>query len=178
MRMVEQAEQEGGSSDPDTCYILIQSEDDVGPEGVDVSAFGEAGTYGASSASITVGEEDFCTLSDGTENTGEGPDDEGKVAAFEITDTVSGTCTGEGESESTVEMLAGSSGVFRNSGGYMPEIYGTFSVAADGGEAVDVDCTIYLNEDGSVDFAECTDENGDEVEQTDATDCDFGGSEE
>lgn len=168
--MVEQGQEQ---AEFDTCDFL-----DQGPGEVVISAYGDPGTYGAEDYTITVAEEDFCTLPDGTETTGDGPDGEGRVAAFELEMAVSGTCVNEDSSETIVEMQAGSAGVFRNNDDYYPQIFGTFTFVIDGDNSMDVDCTIYLNEDQTVDFAQCTDENGVVVEQSDTSECEFDTGEE
>lgn len=138
------------------------------PDGVNTSAFGAAGTYGAEGNSITVTEADFCTMPDGTPNTGDS-----LVAAFEISDDVSASCTDAQDSVTTVTMQAGSMGVYRNTDEYFPQIYGSFVMVTDNDTVTVVNCTIYLNEDETTDYASCTDENGVTVEQSDDTSCDF-----
>jgi hypothetical protein len=160
-------EQDGEYREYDMC-LEFADDSHPEPENVNTSAFGAAGTYGAEGNSITVTEADFCTMPDGTPNSG---DD--LVAAFEIADDVSASCTDAEDSVTTVTMQAGSMGVYRNTDEYFPQIYGSFVMVTDNDIETVVNCTIFLNEDGTTDFASCTDENGATVEQSDETSCDF-----
>lgn len=156
-----------------TCASVV--EETSGPEGVAIAAYDDAGVYGSEDASVTLAAEDFCELADGTANTGDGPDGIGRFAAFEIQEDVTFDCTDEGVS--SIVMQAGSAGVFRNTletadaPAYMPQIFGTFNYLIDGTTEISLDCTIYLDEDETIVFADCSDENGDAIVQETDTTC-------
>lgn len=145
------------------------------PSQVTNSAFTDVGTYGSAEHAITVAEEDFCTLPDGTTNTGSGPDGVGVFGAFAINTDVQAECTTP-EGTITVTMNTGSAGIFRNTDAttdapaYFPQIYGNFSLSVDGTEA-SADCTMFLLEDQSIDFASCTDASGVAIEQDSDVTC-------
>lgn len=153
-----------------TCSQL----DEGGPSQVETVAFGDAGTYGSEDYSVSLAATDFCELSDGTENSGSGPDGLGKYATFEIIADVSMTCTGEDTAE--IAMTSGSVGVFRNTvatdttPAYQPQIYGAFIFDVDGTE-VTVNCAMFLAEDETVLFADCSDENGEAIVQDSDASC-------
>lgn len=151
--------------------------------------------YGANGNEISYNNEYFCANPEtGEENTGSGPDGRGRLAFFELTIDIDGSCTefaDDGETiaaTSTITMLDGSFGLWRNTDeitdengavttpSYEPEIYGHFFMAVDGSSVGELDCTIFLEESSSTDSAEddssgqitssvCTDENGIEIEQ-------------
>lgn len=145
---------------------------------ITVSYFGDPGDYGSTTASITVAEDDFCRLPDGTENTGLGPDDNGLFAAFEVIATVQGSCVDDTE---TVDfsMASGSFGIYRDfstmgtsDGGYI-NVYGTFIIDVDGTET-EVNCTMNVgNQDEEVILADCSDEDGNAVTQDTEANCEF-----
>lgn len=175
-KMVEQAQdqQECAENDP-YCTCTFGEE---GPDEVDSTLYGTPGTYGADGYSLDIAAEDFCTLSNGTENSGSGPDGNGLVATFELNSDVEGSCDNDDGSITTMTMQAGSSGVFRNNEDYYPEIYGTFSFLINETDTVDVSCTIFLNDDESIAFAACTDADGSTVEHSDTADCSFNTTDE
>lgn len=140
----------------DVCGGLVTS-----PDNVDTRLYGSAGTYGAVGHQITVTAEDFCTLEDGTANAGTGPDGNGRLAQFRV-GVVTATCAADGSDDTYVAMRSGM-GIYRNTEESLPEIYGTFTVAG-----LELDCTIYLGEDGAATLSVCTDEAGDEVESVDS----------
>jgi hypothetical protein len=151
-----------------TCDFVESDEN----ENIAMDTYGDEGIYGSEDYSVDVTADDFCTQPDGTDNEG---DD--LFATFEIEEAVTGTCTGD-DGDFTVAMEAGSAGVWRNTDEYYPEIYGNFiyliTDAATGAESeVAVDCTIYLGEDEDVLFADCTDEDGAIIEQTEDASCEF-----
>ncbi|MCP5464841.1 MAG: hypothetical protein H7A33_07450 [Deltaproteobacteria bacterium] len=154
-----------------TCEIVAA---DTDPDNITSTFYTDPGTYGAIGSSMTVSEEDFCQLPNGTDNPGLGPDDNGRFAAFEIDADVPGQCS-DGSETTTFAMQAGSSGIYRNrvdeNGDplYQPEIYGTFNFSQDG-DSITVDCTIFLDINEVVVSASCTDEDGETIDQeTDAT---------
>lgn len=154
-----------------TCtQVLSGAQDQEHP--ILTAAFGEVGTYGSLNESITVIATDFCTQPDGTENEGLGSDGLGRFATFELIGEVSGDCTDEEGNPQSIAMEAGSSGIWRNTEDYYPQIYGTFTIKV-GEESVVVDCTIYLDENETAVFADCSDENGESVVQETSASCNF-----
>lgn len=182
VRFVEQAQQQYGGSPYEndeayTCASLDSSEQGDQPDNVTTSGYGDPGIYGSDNQNVTVAEEDFCFQSDGTANTGTGPDGNGRFAAFELEGDVDFSCTGA-DAPAEIVMQAGSSGVFRNTletaddPAYWPQIYGAFNFLVDGEEHT-VNCTIFLTEEQSFAYADCTDENGASVAQEEDTDCSY-----
>lgn len=173
-RFVEEAEEDAESHDDNTCEPLMSGEDQ-GPDGVITAAYGDPGIYGSQNNEMTVEEGDFCAAADGIENEGDGPDGNGRFGAFEITDDVLFECSDEGVT--SIVMQAGSYGIFRNTPesedtpAYQPQIFGSFSYLIDGTEEVTLDCTIYLDQDGTIAYADCSDENGAAVVQESDTTC-------
>jgi hypothetical protein len=144
------------------------------PSHVTNSYFKDPGTYGSSEEPVTLSAEDFCQLSDGTINTGTGPDGKGIFGGFTLNGDVDYTCTSAEESF-TITMRANSNGVFRNTDAtaeapaYFPEIYGTFTLIIEDVSAT-VDCTMFLLDDQTADYTSCSDETGALIEQdTDVT---------
>lgn len=169
-RFVEEAQDAEGESSPnDTCYPLINNIEEDSPNGVNVAPYGEPGSYGSTAHSAEVAEDDFCTLPDGTENEGNGPDDEGRFGSFEIIDDVLFECTNE--SESTIIMQAGSYGVYRNTEDHQPQIYGTFNYLIDGEEEITLSCTIFLGDDEEIVYANCSSDAGEVVVDETNTSC-------
>lgn len=142
----------GGAGERNTCDDPDGDGNSDGPEEIDTPLSGTPGTYGdaVGGRSITMDEDDFCQDSEGNDNTGEGPDGNGRLASFTLSSEVTGTCTGADGSESTVTMESGT-GVWRNTDDSFPEVYGTF--VFDGAE---MDCTIFLNEDQTVRVGSCS----------------------
>lgn len=173
VRFVEEAQEEAWDSpyENDENYTCASIDTDDQPDNVTTLGYGDPGEYGSENQSITVAEEDFCFLPDGTANTGTGPDGEGRLGAFELIGDVNFSCSGDDEPGEVI-MQSGSFGVWRNTGDYLPQIYGTFSFLVDG-EEYDVNCTIFLNEDEEMEYADCTDENGDTVAQESDTSCQY-----
>jgi len=167
-----EASEEAEESQGETCNTQGETPDDI-----TIAYYGDAGTYGADDDYIIVDEEDFCTDSDGVAHEGTGPDGNGLFATFEIQEQVTGDCEDENGDSSEIVMESGSAGIWRNTDTHYPEIYATMILSMDG-ETVEVDCTIYLNEDETVDSASCTDENGYEVEQENEMSCEFSTDEE
>ncbi len=147
-----------------TCRDFADDSESNGPDGIDVSASVTAGTYGATTAAITITADDDCE-SDSTS------DD--SFAAFEIAENIPAIC----ENGTVVTLLPGSAGVYRNNEteGHFPEIYGTFNLSDDDGNVFeDVACTIFLDGNETVLEATCEDESGNEIEvDTGDTSCQF-----
>lgn len=162
-----------GSNDPACTCTSVEGSGDQ-PSGVETTPYTNAGTYGSTGNTVTVDEDDFCEMPDGTPNSGSGPDSNGLFAAFELIGDVDMDCDG-----SSIAMKSGSVGVFRNtlaSGdtpAYMPQIFGSFTFEVDGSSSATVNCTIYLSEGESMAFSDCTDENGETVEQEEGASCQF-----
>lgn len=131
------------------------------PDGVESRGYGDAGTYGAAGYDIAVAETDFCTDAGGTDNSGSGPDGDGRFRAFRVS-IATASCGGD----ATKVYLREGAGIYRNTADHFPEIYGAFTVAG-----TSLDCTIKLNEDGTADEAHCTDGNGDEIVSESGGDC-------
>lgn len=135
---------------------------DTGGANIDIQQFGDAGTYGSANFPFTVETTDYCELENGTDNSGSGADGDGLVNSFTILNDIPVNCEGE---TSTFNMGADSTGIYRNTTAeqtgtaYWPQIFGTFVFSVDGSEVI-VDCTIFLMEDQTIDFADCSDENG------------------
>lgn len=164
---------ESGSSD--TCLWVGQESEDM-EEMIVTGSYGLSGTYGSAGEPMTVSEDDFCTQPDGTENTGSGPDGLGLFATFELIDAVEGSCTSDDDDVTTIEMQSGSTGIWRNTEDptYYPQVFGSFTYIINNDNEAVLDCTIYLNDDETVAFANCSDENGDVVVEEDGSaNCEF-----
>lgn len=114
------------------------------------------------------------------ENTGQGPDGRGRLAAFELTIDVDFDCattdpeTGD-ITTTTISMGAGSHGIWRNTSAviddedneitpaYAPEVYGNFTFSANGEPLGNFDCTILVSEGEVFLSATCIDENSTEI---------------
>lgn len=175
IRAVEQAPDGGQQGCPEddpacTCQSDIQN---GGPENVSTLLYGDAGTFGSANLPVTLTEGEYCELEDGTENSGNGPDDNGRFASFTLIGSVDVSCSGD---NSTVTMQAGSSGVWRNTvadgstEAHQPEVYGNFIFDVDGTD-VSVGCTIYMDGNEQIIFSDCSDENGDTIEQETEESC-------
>ncbi|MCP5464843.1 MAG: hypothetical protein H7A33_07460 [Deltaproteobacteria bacterium] len=171
---IRHAEEESEEDGNETCNTI---EDESGPSGIVMGYNGAEGSYGAEDYAMDVLEEDFCRDSDNNENTGTGPDGVGLFGTFEMEEDVIGNCEDADGNAFTIDMLAGSSGIWRNTGDYQPEIYGTFVVEDESGNQTTIDCTIFLDEDENIVQASCSDENGVEVEQESETECSFSSEE-
>lgn len=157
-----------GMSDPGCSCSIVG--DGLSPSDfISASSTGQAGTYGSTNNSIELIAEDFCDLTEGFSNTGFGPDNLGLFASFTLAGNLSGSCT-NGDDSVTITMQSTSAGVYRNTlsqgdtPAYEPQVYATYDYEVDGIETR-LDCTIYLLEDQSIDFADCTDAQGNTVEQ-------------
>lgn len=167
LNAAESEEQEIEDDSPgETCSSLDSDQND--PEGVTTSPYNDPGTYGASETAVTVEETDFCELPDGTANEG---DD--LFAGFELTGNVEGDCVLEDGTEVLVTMAEGSYGIWRNTDEYEPEIYGRFNYEFEDGSTLEVDCTIFLGDDGQVVSADCADDNGLVIETDNEATCSF-----
>lgn len=168
-----------GEDDPEcTCADAAgESEGSGRPEGIIMETFSATGFYGSTTYGVTLAATDFCALPDGTENTGLGTDGRGRFATFELTADVMGVCRDDAE-DTDFAMGAGSTGVWRNTTAtadepdYRPQIHGSF-VFEFSGESLAVDCTIYLGESENILFADCTDENGENITQATDETCEF-----
>lgn len=145
---------------------------------ITVSYFGDSGEYGSVTEFVTVGETDFCRLSDGTDNSGFGPDGNGLFAAFEVIAAVEGSCV-DGEETTDFTMAPGSFGIYRDlsetntwDDSYI-NVYGTFTIDVDGTET-EVNCAMNVdNQAEEVILADCSDENGNAITQDIESDCEF-----
>lgn len=148
---------------------------------IEDGAFADPGTYGSLNLPVTVDEDDFCALSDGTESPTQGPDDRGRFATFELVGDITLTCTDADGAETTVAMKSGSSGIWRNTDAtetepaFRPQAYGAFVLSVEGEETT-VDCTLFLLEGEEIDTSDCTDEEGETVEQESDVICEFNDS--
>ena len=175
---VKVAEYEEPVSEGSTCDIIMSEEADHDhPEIVD-DTYGEPDFYGSIDYGISVSEEDFCTLPNETENEGDGPDSLGLVATFELEGDIEGNCQNDDESPSTIVMQVGSFGVWRQTEATdsavarSPEIHGHFYIL-EGDEEMELDCTIYLDENEVATFADCSDVDGNNVVQDSSASCSF-----
>jgi hypothetical protein len=161
------------------CANIVAGEN-TPPDGIMNTAFGDPGTYGSASRSVTLESSDFCTEPDGTENPEEGLDGAGRFAFFEIEEDVSISCTGDSDTE-TFFLKSGSSGAHRltdatdSAPAYFPQIYGTF-IISDGESEAPFNCTIFLLENGAAESVDCSDEDGNSVTQESGVTCEFPGS--
>lgn len=168
-----------GENDPAcTCADASgENGDSDGPSAVTMASSGEEGHYGSLEEGLDLVSEDFCANADGEDNEGLGPDGKGRFAVFTLDGEVLGSCVNENNETTTIAMQSGSTGVFRNTNesegeaAHYPEIYGTFNYLINGEDEVTLDCTIFLSEDGSIAFANCSDENGTVVETDDSSEC-------
>jgi len=99
---------------------------------------------------------DFCEDSEGTAN--DNTDDD-LFASFTLS-SATVTC---GDAEFTMT----GSGIWRNTGTFYPEVYGTFTMTGD--EALDVECNIFIDENGDVnDDSTCSNaDTGDSIDTLD-----------
>lgn len=162
------------------CDNILAGESQT-PEGITNSPFGDPGTYGSSARQVTLASEDFCTEPDGTENPEAGPDGSGRYAVFEMIADVEAVCTGSSDA-ATFSMKIGSAGVTRNvdladgESTYQSQVYGTFLLAEGDGESIAYDCTIFIMDDSTAEFVDCSDANGNSVTQESEVTCEFPGS--
>ncbi|RMF83228.1 MAG: hypothetical protein D6744_05015 [Planctomycetota bacterium] len=134
-----------------------------GPDGITTSPSVTPGSYGPSSASVQVGENDDCQ---------DATDAALAFASFNIDEDITATC----ENGATVTLLAGSSGVYRNDAtqGHFPEIYGTFNIRDDDGVVYqNIRCMIILDEQETVLEAACEDSDGQSVDLSASDVCQF-----
>lgn len=151
------------------------------PENVSETGFRDPGVYGSTNNSLTLTADDFCTQPDGTtQNQGSGPGGEGLFAGFFINTNIEVNCTENGES-TTIQMVGNnqqtaSNGIFRNTTDtdgnlqYAPQVYGSFIFAIDG-EETSVNCTLFLGLNEEVEFADCSDADGNTIEQSTSSSC-------
>lgn len=170
---LQESEESQISCEDDVNCTCVEDFSSEGPQQVTTTGFADEGTYGSSSDPLTVTADDFCTQPDGEANTGNGADGAGLVAAFEISDAVNGACQDEEGDTFTVSMLSGSSGIYRETNDYHPQIWGQFLFEVEDEGQIQVDCTIFLGENEEVLSASCTDESGEVVSQDDASTCEF-----
>ncbi len=152
----------------------VYAGDSNGPAAVQDTLYGVAGTYGSAEDPLAITVDDFCELEDGTENSGLD-----LVAAFELTDDIEGSCDNADGLEDTIVMQSGSSGVWKNTNDYSPQIFGHFNFLVNGEEELEINCTIYLAQDteGTVEYATCTDADGELIVQDSSATCQFGAEE-
>jgi hypothetical protein len=106
----------------------------------------------------------YCEDGSGVENSGNGPDGQGRFASFLFLAEPQGEC-GDGSGFSFTK----GSGIVRNTQEYYPEIYGRFQV--DGSQIVN--CTLRLFEGGTLDLenSSCTEDDGTEIEMDSSVTC-------
>lgn len=172
------------SDDPD-CICMDVTSENPPPEAVpddlpiDLYSFSDPGTYGSFQFSVTVDEEDFCTLPNGAVNSGSGPDGLGRFAAFEFTSDVTESCIDSDGVQTSPAIKAGSSGIWRITSAtgtdpaYVPQIFGTFIFELEGRQSV-ANCTIYMSEeDDEALFSDCSDQNNNTLELDSGAICSF-----
>ncbi len=161
----------------DTCSFVLSGEIDHEHPIVD-EPYSDPGSYGSLNVPLHLEEEDFCTLPDETENVGSGPDGLGLVASFELTGDIDGNCEDEYGNRSVITMKSGSYGVWRETEAteedvaYSPQIFGTF-IIEEGDEEMLLHCTIYLDEDETALFADCTNDREETIVQDSSAECNF-----
>lgn len=156
------------------------SDSDTGGSNIAIQQFGMPGTYGSVAYPFTVSTTDFCELENGTDNSGDGADGDGLVNTFTILNDIPVNCDGE---TAEFSMGADSTGIYRNTTAeqtgtsYWPQIFGAFIFNVDGSEVL-VDCTIFLAEDQTIEFADCSDTNGNSIDLDSDTNCTIESGEE
>lgn len=156
------------------CERALRGE--IDSHGVEVVGFKPAGIYGSANRSITIKENEFCSLPDGTLNFSNGPDGKGRLAGFAFTRDVVGSCS-SGGLESEIKIRQGSGGAMRftqASGGeaaHEPEIYGRFSFVF-GESASALNCTLFIGADHKILLTDC-EADGITIEQSLQASCQF-----
>lgn len=141
------------------------------------AGYKDAGTYGSAESPLTMSVDDFCTQPDGTANTGSGPQGFGRFAGFTLTGDITANCTASDGTTTQVVMSTGSTGIWRNTiaahtgTAHQPEIYGTFSLAADGATAATFRCTIIMGPGETILSSNCSDSTGTTVTAGISTTC-------
>lgn len=163
--LAQQGEEGGG----DTCGEFENSSTGSGPEHVTTFANGTAGTYGAAGNTVTVTEADFCQDEGGDQNSGNGPDENGLFAAFQVSN-VTISCN-----DGSDDVTMSGSGIFRNlpSQNIFPQIFGQFQ---SGGSTFN--CSISLGESEEIISASCSDDQGATIEQSSGVTCTADAGEE
>lgn len=145
------------------CICNHAQKGDIDLFGIEAKGFQSPGTFGSFDTSINVPENGFCFLSDGTINTGSGPDGKGRFAGFKLTRDIPGSCQ-SGKNPTAVVLHNSSTGVWRvtteeTSNGTTKhlEIYGQFVFTFDGVEST-AQCTVIKSVSASAAFliANCT----------------------
>lgn len=156
------------------------SDSDTGSANIAIEQFGAPGTYGSVNFPFTVTTTDFCELESGTDNSGDGADGDGLVNTFTLLNDIPVNCDGE---TAEFSMGANSTGIYRNTiaeqtgTAYQPQVFGQFVFNVDGTEAL-IDCTIFIAPDQTIDFADCSDVNGDSIALDSDTNCSVDSGEE
>lgn len=163
------------SNDPG-CICDQASRSKIDSFGIQTIGFKPAGTYGSIHTTLTLAGEAFCTLPDGTSNTGNGPDGRGRFAGFTFTRGIHGSCSNT-SGQARIEIRKGSEGIFRHTRvtvgevTHQPEIYGRFTLAFGATEAT-VNCTIFIGANHEMLLADCDAEGEILIQDLNAT-CQF-----
>jgi hypothetical protein len=159
--------EEGG----DTCAEVLNPDSEASDsDHIETAAYAAPGAYGSLNDLLHVEEGDTCADSAGIENSGNGPDGDGRVAHFEIIADVTGSCSNADGSEDTIVMQATSTGVWRNTDEFSPQVWGHFLVSYND-EQFEIDCTLHLGDDETILYADCSDDSGTVVEQDTTAAC-------
>jgi hypothetical protein len=144
--------------------------DTAGPDAgtVKIGSYSAPGAYGSLNYLNQLEADGSCALEDGSANPA--TDQSSLVASFELVGTVDGSCT-EDDGVTTIAMLPGSTGIWRNTQEYSPQIWGTFNFLINGTREITLDCTIFLGEGEEVLFADCTNDSGTVVAQDTSASC-------
>jgi hypothetical protein len=143
------------------CAEFANDPNGGGPAEVNGSDTITAGTYGVSTNSVTVTEDQDCESD---------PTNPNAFMSFVFNSDIPANC----EDGTTITLLAGSSGIARNNetAGYHPEIYGTFDVMDwDGTLYQGIVCTIFLDDAETIVLAECEDSSGVPIDTSPSTVC-------
>jgi hypothetical protein len=143
-------------SSDNTCDTISSA-----PTEVNAVDTGTAGTHGSASDQVTVTSSDFCNGLTGSSNSS---DD--LFASF--------TISSEAVSCDSSAITIDGEGVWRNrpSEGFLPAIYGSFTLTDSTGAAITYDCSIYLDDGETVHSdSSCTDSTGKDVSPSNVTSC-------
>lgn len=157
----------GSSDTPALVRYLADSRGEIcdglweSPTGILTTPSESADTYGSASDNVVLALSDFCENHETeTENTGDGPDGNGRFAAFLLLQEVTGACVNsDNTSAGTATLLAGS-GVTRNrydatSGDVTTEVFGTFQLNT--ADQVVSCALVLLNGELQADESSCSD---------------------
>ena len=120
-------------------------------------------TFGSASDQITTTQEDFCADGEFNENSGSGPDGNGRFARFTTIAETNHACSGR--DGSSVNDINRGYGIFRWVEGSL-EIYGKFFANNN-----ELDCSITLSSTGSISSASCTNTDEEEIELDTTSSC-------